>query len=225
MLCACPIILIITTHDPIWFTMPLILQLEISSQQRLAVWEATETEQELLEIADLGDSLLEKYRSIKLEKRRQEWLVAKALLSHIGFNHQIEYLENGKPVVPGITHFSLSHCLPFVAFTENRHSTGLDIQTPDPKLERIQHRIFRPEEVENAQNSKSPLDYLTILWSAKEAVFKIYGENIHFAEQMKVLPFQLTDDLIQCIYFHPEDEIMHELKLLQIKGHWCVVAL
>lgn len=205
--------------------MPLILQLEISSHQHLAVWEASETEEELLKIADLSDSMLKKYQEIKLEKRKQEWLVAKALLAHIGFNHNIEYLDNGKPVVPGVTHFSLSHCLPYVAFTENVHSTGLDIQHPDPKLKRIQHRIFCPEEVDNAHNSKSPLDYLTILWSAKETVFKIYGENVHFAEQMKVLPFNFTDEIIRCIYFHPNGDVAHDLKLLQIKGHWCVVAL
>ena len=205
--------------------MPLILKLEISSHQHLAVWEATENENKLLEIANLNDSLLEEYRDIKLEKRKREWLVSKALLRSVGFNHNIQYLENGKPVIPGVTHFSLSHCLPFVAFTESNHSTGLDIQHPDPKLERIQHRIFRPEEVKDAQVSTSMLDYLTILWSTKEAVFKIYGENVHFAQQMRVLPFQFTDEIVRCIYMRPDKQIQHDLRLLKIKRHWCVAAM
>lgn len=117
-------------------------------------------------------------------------------------------------------HFSISHCSHYAAAIVSKNKrVGVDIEVPTPKVEKIRHKFLHAEElqimneellVETAQVDKmapsgfvqniyftnpvmlTSITKLTLLWSAKEAIFKwwSYG-NVDFSEMIRLQPFEL----------------------------------
>lgn len=205
--------------------MPLICKKELKIEQELAIWKwEEELETGLNQLAPSKNQLLE-FQNIKHEKRQKEWLAARLLLQEVGFNHPISYLSNGKPVVVDGPFFSLSHCLPYIGMTSGPLSVGLDIQKPEEKMLVIKTKFGHPEELEHASKSGDELNYVSILWSAKEAIFKVYGENILFAEELRIEPFSLDDSLIHAHYIAKGKKIYHPLNKMLIDDHWILTTI
>lgn len=115
-------------------------------------------------------------------KRRKEELGGALLIEHLGIKNDIRYLENGKPVVDD-GHISISHSENLVGLVFSTHPVGLDIQSPTPKLFNIKDKFCNERELALFGES---LEKLTLIWSAKEAIFKVYGENLAFAEEIDI---------------------------------------
>ncbi|NQX92174.1 MAG: 4'-phosphopantetheinyl transferase superfamily protein [Flavobacteriales bacterium] len=205
--------------------MPIIKHFSSDLGRKVAIWEKTETEEELLDIAELIPVDQIKYNHIKLNKRKMEWLTAKVLMKSIGFDHTYSILPSGKPYINEHFHFSITHSLPYVGIIEHSNSVGIDIQKPEDKMLRIQHKYCHPQEIERVKDHEHQLEMLSIIWSAKEAVFKVYGENIHFADQLLTHPFDITDRIIQCDFKTSQGVAAHRLGLLKVNDHFCVHSL
>lgn len=95
--------------------------------------------------------------------------------------------ENGKPYFYEISYeISISHCLPYVAIALHpSQSVGVDIEKEQEKLLRVAPRVFSEKEMIFCKND---LRKTCILWSSKEALYKIYAK--------KGLTFQ-TDLLVE----------------------------
>ncbi len=115
-------------------------------------------------------------------KRRKEELGGALLIDHLGIREDIRYLENGKPVVED-GHISISHTEDLVGLVFSPSPVGLDIQSPTPKLFNIKDKYCNEGELQLWGES---LEKLTLIWSAKEAIFKVYGENLAFAEEIEI---------------------------------------
>ncbi|MGB0423131.1 MAG: 4'-phosphopantetheinyl transferase family protein [Flavobacteriales bacterium] len=205
--------------------MPLIYNHKLNDSQTLAIWKWDEDLLPSLESLNPNSKQLIEFQSIKHEKRQKEWLAARLLLKDVGFDHPISYLPNGKPVTLDGPFFSLSHCLPYIGMTSNDTSVGLDIQKPEEKMLRIKSKFAHPEELEHAAKSADELNYVSILWSAKEAIFKVYGENILFAEELRIEPFHIEDELIHSHYIAKGKKTYHPLHKLYIDGHWVLTTV
>lgn len=205
--------------------MPLIYKEEFEHQQVLAIWKWEESIEEGLQVLDLDEKQLVEFHKIKHVKRQKEWLAARLLLQELKFNYSISYLPNGKPVTTDGPFFSLSHCLPYVGVTTHAKSVGLDIQKPEEKMLRIKTKFGHPQELEQAVKSNDELNYISILWSAKEAIFKVYGENILFAQELRIEPFNLEDSLIHAHYIAKGKKHYHALHKMQIDGHWILTTI
>jgi phosphopantetheinyl transferase (holo-ACP synthase) len=96
---------------------------------------------------------------------------------------------------------------------------GIDIEVPTPKVERIKHKFLHLEELalfddgafDQPGETMPPLqtaqDKLTLLWSAKEAVFKwwSYG-NVDFSEMIRLQPFSLGKEGLMPVQFFAPGE-------------------
>ncbi|MEO0403545.1 MAG: 4'-phosphopantetheinyl transferase superfamily protein [Bacteroidota bacterium] len=205
--------------------MPIIKHFSSDLGRKVAIWEKTESEEELFKLADLKPIDQIKYQNIKLTKRKSEWLTAKALMKAVGFDHAYFTLPSGKPYIDDRIHFSITHSLPYVGIIEHSNSVGIDIQKPEDKMFRIKHKYCHPEELNRVEKHEHPLDILSIIWSAKEAVFKVYGENILFAEQLLTEPFDITHPVIKCHFITPHATYLHRLGLVKVNDHYCVHSM
>jgi phosphopantetheinyl transferase len=87
-------------------------------------------------------------------------------------------------------HFSISHCGNFagaIASRENR--VGVDIEFVSPRLKGISAKFLTEDESKYLEQwqylSTLHLQMTTIIWSAKEAIFKWYGAgNVDFRKHM-----------------------------------------
>jgi len=162
--------------------MPQVAEHTYPGNTSMRLWRTTESFEDLqARFARDGD--LERYTAIKLGKRKREWLGLQFLLRTHPTPLELSYAETGKPVLPA-GHITLSHCEEYIGMVTSDLPVGLDIQSPTPQLNRIRTKFCRADELDAAVIAPDPLGLLTRIWSAKEALFKIYGTDVDFREEM-----------------------------------------
>lgn len=183
--------------------MPLFYQHNINEHTRYGIWHITETEDFFLQKVPLK-------QSIGHPNKRLQHLAGRYLL-HLLFPdfpyHLIEIADTRKPFLPNEEyHFSISHCGHYAAAivsTQNR--VGIDIEVPTPKVDKIKHKFLSEYEMGFVNNyPKTDLfQILTLLWSAKEAVFKwAANEAVDFIDHIHLTPAPISpqEGTISCQY-------------------------
>ncbi|MCA6365257.1 MAG: 4'-phosphopantetheinyl transferase superfamily protein [Bacteroidetes bacterium] len=171
-----------------------LLTLEQTGLQTLAVWQTTETEEDIHHLWHQTASFNEIPASITHPHRRAQWLASRVLLHHVHPNEKVVYDENGKPwlSVPH-RHISFSHTSDYIALLSSPEPCGIDIEIVSPKVERIAHKFLKPEELAAATKGMNP-ETLYVYWCAKEALYKVYGhKGVSLKENITVQAFSYAD--------------------------------
>ncbi|MDG1262390.1 MAG: 4'-phosphopantetheinyl transferase superfamily protein [Flavobacteriales bacterium] len=205
--------------------MPLLAEITLPEKVELAFWLMTESTDELVESTPLSKEDKIEWDSLRHNKRKKEWIASRAALrTGLQINDPILYHETGKPYAAS-TEISLSHCLPLAGALKHGSFAGFDIQHPDPKIAVIKTKFANAPELKEAEDSGDELNYLTIIWSAKEAIFKVYGENLAFADEMRIHPFTIGQEVINATISREDNSIEHVLRVFKIHDHWVVVVV
>ncbi len=178
--------------------MPLFYQHTINQNTCLAVWKIEETEAFFLEKVPVPPTITNPHK-------RLQHLAGRWLLQYLfaGFPYgEILIADTKKPYLPAEQyHFSISHCNDYAAaIVSKTRRVGIDVEVPTYKVEKIKHKFLHCDELQeadkkimeyDANNNSIPYQYLTLLWSAKEAVFKwwSYG-SVDFSEHIRLAPFR-----------------------------------
>jgi phosphopantetheinyl transferase len=180
--------------------LPLFYQHNINETTKLAVWKIEEQENFFLQHVPLQ-------REITHPHKRLQHLAGRYLLKYLFPNFPYEEIliaDTRKPYLPNEQyHFSISHSGDYAAaLVSSDHRAGIDVEKVSDKIPRVMHKFMHENDILYSNRSylydRSPLHLLTIIWSAKEALFKWYSlGEIDFKEHM-----QLRSSII----FH-EDEI------------------
>ncbi|NTS43542.1 4'-phosphopantetheinyl transferase superfamily protein [Flavisolibacter sp. BT320] len=181
--------------------MPIFFQQDIDGDTKLAVWKIEEEE---------SFFSVPLHRDITHPHKRLQHLAGRYLLRHLFPAFPLELIkvaDTRKPYLDDEAyHFSISHCSDYAAAIVSRSKrVGVDIELPSPKVERIKEKFLHPDElaevnrqraIGNGQmesllgrQSELELARLTLLWSAKEAVYKwwSYG-SVDFSEMIRLQP-------------------------------------
>ncbi len=167
--------------------MPLFFQQNIDGNTKLAIWKIEEPESFFLRHVPLQ-------REITHPHKRLQHLAGRYLLKHLFPAFPLNLIliaTTNKPFLEDEAfHFSISHCGDYAAVivsTEKR--VGVDIEIPTPKVLKIAHKFLHVEEQQLLRTLDGSDDtiYTTLLWSAKEAMFKWWGfGNVDFSEVLRV---------------------------------------
>ncbi len=193
--------------------MPLVIfSRELKNHALLGVWQASEPMDLLEKLAGLTPTDQLKLSSIRLERRKREWLASRILLKLMARGGELSFLPNGKPLLNNGKHISISHSDDLVGLIISDLPIGIDIQGEDPKLLHIEPKFTHETERAFLPTDPSRLASLALIWSAKEAVFKCFGELVDFSEDMQVRPFQPGDSVLSLDYQgeHGKGEFMLE---------------
>lgn len=206
--------------------MGLIARIEYPEGHRIAFWESSEEESfELIASPPFTADDSVEFQHLRNEKRQREWLTSRcALRSGLFYCDKVEYLENGKPFASQSA-LSFSHCLPLAGALLHPAVAGMDIQLPDEKIVRIQEKFASTKEQSAAASSGNPLIYLTILWSVKEALFKVYGENLPFIEGIVAEPFDPSPCDLEATVIHRGHTTRHVVRTFKVRDHWVAVVV
>lgn len=163
---------------------------------KIAIWQIVESEEELVAPLSNGRVLLEEARQrFKAAGRRIEWLAVRRLMHQLGIASPIAYLPSGKPYLKDDErHISISHTRGYAAVAiSETNPIGLDIEQRTDKVYRVQHKFLSPEEKSLLPSEKKNVEALLIIWTAKEAMFKLVDkEGIDFAEHFHLDPFTVA---------------------------------
>ena len=167
--------------------MPIFFQHSINDVTKLGIWKIEEPESFFLTKVPLKQQVTHPYK-------RLQHLAGRLLLPELFEDfpiHEIIIADTRKPFLEDEEfHFSISHCGNFagaIASRENR--VGVDVEFVSPRLKGISPKFLNEDERKYLEKwqymSTLHLQMITIVWSAKEAIFKWYGAgNVDFRKHM-----------------------------------------
>lgn len=168
-------------------------QLKLENGAEIALWDITETEDELLDILELNPFVIEEISHFSSSKRRLEYLASRCALNHLaGESKFISYLPSRRPYLADKTsQLSITHTGHYAAvITHRNREVGIDIERISDKVARVKAKFLSETELSHI-DEKSEKTQLTILWAAKEAIYKVLGiEVIDFIKDINIQPFQ-----------------------------------
>jgi 4'-phosphopantetheinyl transferase len=133
---------------------------------------------------------------MKSEMHQRGFLSVRKLLQEAGYTDlDLYYDEFGKPHLKDDNHISITHSHYFSAIIISNEAVGIDIELQRDKIIRIADK-FVDEEFNylDQNNLEEYIKKLTVIWGAKEAIFKIRNEKgISFKDHIKVKAFALEE--------------------------------
>lgn len=210
--------------------MPVILEKKYENNISLAVWQITESHDELqamLPSEILTDAEL---ASISHPQKQVEFFCSRLVIKHLANSLGIKYLgikkdECGKPYLVGSNwQMSITHTSNYVAAVMHpSEALGMDMEKPSEKLQRIAHKFLSETERTEAEND---IEKLCIYWSAKEALYKLYGKRkVIFNENLFVFPFLKEQNKITGRLKINEIDKTYNIYVEKIDGYILVVAV
>jgi phosphopantetheinyl transferase len=202
--------------------LPIFFQQQINEHTRLGVWKIEETEEFFLGNVPV-------HRNVTHPHKRLQHLAGRFLLQYLFPDFPFELIQiadTRKPFLPDEQyHFSISHCGDYAAaIVSRKNRVGVDIEIPVEKIGRIMHKFLSAKEhgtfnlipgVETGQ-AQTTFEQPTLLWSAKEAVFKWYSNGgVDFRRHIQLSDQQPEKSTIDCYFAITETKLTIEYRLFE----------
>jgi 4'-phosphopantetheinyl transferase len=161
----------------------------------ICLWKITESEDDFQLNIPADESLL--------KERNTQWLAGRAALDALGIDvANIVKDDFGKPYLKGKgKNISLSHSKKYAAGIASKSMVGIDVEEITPRIERIAHRFVHAKEWDFISD-ETRLTALYLLWSGKEALYKLYGKKaVDFQNHMIAKPFEVAKNGFFVIQF------------------------
>ena len=180
--------------------MALLIRKKVSKQALLGVWKIEEDENWYFSNPLVTDRVQKRIDAYKSVQRKLQGIAVRVLIKSMlpdEINVDIDYDDRSKPFFTEADYnLSITHSDTMVAVLVSREVlVGVDIEKYSSKVERVGHKFVNETE-QNVYNSVPPnkkMDYLHVLWGAKESMYKLYGKgSMDFKKHILVDDFQLS---------------------------------
>lgn len=173
--------------------MALYLRKKLDNKAEIAVWQITETEEQLMSLSSVPNDEMEEISIIRNKNQRMQRLAVRALLNEV-FEEKmyLNHHDNGKPYLENcVTNISITHTDKYVAIiTHDEDDLGIDIESLDRDFSAVEKKVLSEDEIEDLEDDTRN-EQLAIYWCAKEAIFKRMSQNsVDLAEQIEVEKFR-----------------------------------
>ena len=176
----------------------------------IALWDISESLDELLQIADSFNTA-----KFKTEKRKKEWIASRLLLNEINPNYSISYNEFGAPELDNGNYISISHSKKMVAIIINEQQVSIDIEKISEKALRLAPKFVSEKNLKKLSKEKA-----TLIWCIKEAAFKWHQKGgVDFIKDIIIPEFSVKEKGIITIQFK---NIELNLNYQKINNHYLV---
>lgn len=193
--------------------MPVFFQHSISETTRLGIWKIEETE-------EFFKGNVPQHRDVTHPHKRLQHLAGRFLLQFLfpDFPYElVKIADTKKPFLPEEQyHFSISHCGDYAAaIVSKTNRVGVDVEIPTDRVLKIQHKFLSDEE-RKIFNIHLPTPdpiaigsrLLTLLWSAKESVFKWHGDReVEFSDHIRLKGINKETETIPCFFTKTNQEL------------------
>jgi phosphopantetheinyl transferase (holo-ACP synthase) len=177
--------------------MPLFYQHNINEETKLGIWLIEEPESFFLDKVPLK-------RDVSHPFKRLQHLAGRYLLSFLFPDFPLEEIRIADTRQPFLAsekyHFSISHCGHYAAAIVSSNSrVGVDIEIITPRIELVAPKFLSVEESQFFNEDyilfleqwglrgRFHQEFLTLIWSSKEAIFKWYGRGeLDFKKHMQL---------------------------------------
>ena len=204
--------------------MALYLRKKLDNKAEIAVWQITETEEELMNITSVPTDEMEEISLFRSESQRKQKLAVRALLNEV-FEEKmyLNHHDNGKPYLENCaTTISITHTDKYVAIIiHDEEEVGIDVESLERDFSVVEQKALSEDEIDDLNDEKKN-EQLAIYWCAKEAIFKRMSQNrVDFAEQIEVEKFNLKKEgELEATFIHKDEyEEDFELEYMMFDRH------
>lgn len=155
------------------------------------IWNINETEEELRASLSHPEYFAEKIANLKPGSRRLlEVLAVRRALKELfyGEEQEVVYDEHGKPSLKaGKPYISISHTQGYAAVISSEVPVGIDIERIGNRVEKVVSHFLKQEELVTLALYSDAVPALHLAWSAKEAAFKILGQEYYDLQHLTTI--------------------------------------
>ena len=204
--------------------MPLYKSIAVDQETHVLIWEITESEKELREAVELGSNSTQRLQSMKSELHRRGYLSVRHLLAIAQYtDSDLSYSVHGKPMLSDGVEISITHSYEYAAIILSSKPVGIDIEKQRHKITLIANKFVSPKEDEYLMAVAEKIKAFTIIWGAKEAIYKLYGEKgLSFKQHIDVAPFQVSEPQTKASVNYHGGISFYEVTAFEFKGFTCV---
>jgi 4'-phosphopantetheinyl transferase len=169
--------------------MPVVQHTNLNENTILALWKVEETKEQLFSM--LGNEFKDNGANFPASIH---WLASRVLLQQLfpGSAVELHKDEFNKPSLSIDTvpyHLSISHSHEYAVIIASKEKTvAIDIERIDNRVNRVSHKFIREDEEVPVPEMQT--EAYTIIWSAKEALYKYYSKKeLDFKKNLRIEPF------------------------------------
>ena len=162
--------------------MPFLKELIINPNTKIKLWKLNLGELDYYELDEYDSNLI---KAKKNQLVREQFLAVRKTLQLEDPSYKITYDKSGKPSINSDLNISISHSKFMAAIVFSKHNkAGIDIEHKENKIINIQNKFLNDfEKLENEYQSN--VDYLTMIWTAKESIYKALGiKGVSFSDNI-----------------------------------------
>jgi phosphopantetheinyl transferase len=207
--------------------MPLYKSLTVHKNAKVLIWKIEESIADLQTDIILSKNSKTRLDSMKSELHQKGFLSIRHLLKEVGYTDvDVIYDEFGKPHLTDGKFISITHSFNFTAIiVSDEFSVGIDVEKQREKILKIAHKFTPFEEYKTIANVDALISKLTIVWGAKESLYKIYGKKkLLFLHHIFIEDFKFDDKKTTGIIRFNGEESSYTVEFLEFDGFTCVFA-
>ncbi|WP_233896809.1 4'-phosphopantetheinyl transferase family protein [Tenacibaculum piscium] len=208
--------------------MPVHKTITVNQNTNVLIWKIEESFEELSENITLNQRSIDRLNSMKSDLHRRGFLSVRQLLKQAGYtDDDLIYDEFGKPHLNDGKFISITHSFTFsgIIISDDK-PVGIDIEKQRDKIVKIAHKFTPIEAYKSIANHDALVSKLTVVWGAKESLYKIYGKKkLHFLKNIYIddFSFETNKSLGRILYEGITDE--YRIHFLETEGFTCVYAI
>ncbi len=206
--------------------MPLHKTITVSPSTTVYIWKIEEDINTLSRNVKLTDHCQNRLDSMKSVLHQRGFMSIRHLLAEASYtDFDLYYDQQGKPHLRDGKHISITHSYNFSAIIVSDRPVGIDIEKQRDKILRIAQKFTPIEEYYTLTSSEARVRKLTIVWGAKESIYKLYAqEGLSFLKHIYVEDFSFDDSKTTAQVEYDDAQSNYAIDFLEFEGFTCVYA-
>jgi|TARA_B110000977_G_scaffold184174_1_gene247547 phosphopantetheinyl transferase len=201
--------------------------LTVNKTTKVLIWKIEESLSELQDSITLSENSATRLQSMKSELHQKGFLSIRHLLKEVGYTDaDLIYDAFGKPHLTDGRFISITHSFIFTAIIISKNvPVGIDIEKQRDKILKIAHKFTPIQEYNTIANADALISKLTIVWGAKESLYKIYGKKkLLFLHHIYIEDFKFADEKTTGEIRYNGENAAYKITFLEFEGFTCVFA-
>lgn len=207
--------------------MPLYKTITVGNEAKVLIWKIEESFEALSYGIELTTHCQQRVDGMKSDLHRRGFMSVRHLLAAEGYtDFDLFYDENGKPHLKDGKHISITHSFIFSAIIVSEAEVGIDIEKQRSKILKIAHKFTPVEEYRTLANEDAIMRKLTMVWGAKESLYKSFATpGVSFLQNIYVEDFRLEDLITTANVRFNDSEERYSVWFLEFEEFTCAYAL
>jgi phosphopantetheinyl transferase len=207
--------------------MPLYKTITVTPTTRVLIWKIEEPFEVLSKNIMLTQNSKNRLASMKSDLHKRGYLSIRHLLAICGYSDfDLIYDKNGKPHLKDSKHISITHSFTYTAIIVSDLEVGIDIEKQREKIITIAPKFTPFEEYLSVKNKQDLIRKLTIVWCAKESLYKSFAiKGISFLQHIYVEDFDLNATKTTAHVKYLQKEQDYNINFIEFDGFTCAYVI